>query len=84
MLFTLSFWIAIAIVLMGLEILIGTFTSLAFGVSALVMAMLIYASPNLVTSWALLLLIYAIVGLILSILMWYLFGRKNKSPDINE
>ncbi len=84
MLFTASFWIIVAVSLFALEIFTGLFISLSFGISALMIAGIIYLYPDLIISYSELFFIFGLLGLVLSIIMWYFLGKRDTQPDINE
>ena len=84
MLFDPNFWIILGVLLCVLEIFTGLFVSLSFGLSAFIIYGFLKSMPKLIDSWYELLFSYGLVGLILSIIMWYFFGNKDKSIDIND
>ena len=84
MIFNVNFWIVVFVCLCVLEIFIGGFISLAFGLSALLMAGFLFLQPDLIGNGYVILLLYAILGLISSTCLWYFFAKKSKGVDINE
>jgi membrane protein implicated in regulation of membrane protease activity len=84
MLFNPDFWIIIAVLLCVLEVFTGAFISLSFGISAIIIYGILKLFPDFVTTWYEILFIYGLLCFILSVIMWYFFGKKNTAPDINE
>ncbi len=83
--FTAKFWLAVAAALGIAEILTGTFYALAFSVASVALAGLLVLWPGLMTLWYHVVLVYSVLGLAMSVLV-YRWNQQSvgQKTDINE